>query len=200
MSASPRPDHDNDPEFSLFLLLCEEHRAVIDTISSECRAIIPSPIFVPHMTVYFGSGTTSHGLDALVEGMGANMPPLRQRILTVEGEDRFWRSLYVALETSVGLDMLDGRLREEITPYGNYTLFPHVSLIYSATATNEQREQCSARAKAILREANLSELLFTRIAAFKRDTSVRDWEDVARWQEVSSRLLLGHKTERNKQQ
>jgi hypothetical protein len=151
------------------------------------------------MTVYFGSGKPSHGLDALVESLGTNTPPLRHRILTVEGEDRFWRSLYVALETSVALNSLDAQLRGKIEPYGSYTLFPHVSLLYGTHATSEQRERCSLRAKEILREANLSELLFTRIAAFKRDTPERDWEDVTRWREVSSSFLQGHGTERKKQ-
>ncbi|MEY4667526.1 MAG: hypothetical protein RL518_225 [Pseudomonadota bacterium] len=181
----------SDPEFSLFLLLCENHRVRIEEISTQLRAIIPSPAFVPHTTVYFGSGTPVGGLDALVERAGLTTPPLRVPIVDVQTENLFWRSLYITLAHLPQLNHLNGWLHSNIIPYGSYTLFPHLSLLYFDSATSAERDRCQRRATEMLREAHLDELLFDRIAAFQRHGPEDAWENVTGWREIYSATLTG---------
>lgn len=186
---SESPPH--DPEISLFLLLCPEHQRLIERISSKCRSVVRSDSFVPHMTMYFGSGVPVRGMNNLVESVASLSGPVTQRIVGIGGEARFWRASYIELSGGLQTEAIDGALKRDIAPYGAYSYFPHVSLVYSNEITSDQQEQCRLIAEADLRDARVEELIFDRVGLFQRHSSDGVWEDVSRWREVCSARLRG---------
>lgn len=189
ISGSQAPLH--DPEISIFLLLCPEHQRLIEDISTECRRIVSSERFIPHMTVYFGSGSPSRGACLLVESIGLCAGPIRQRIIGVGGEARFWRASYITLNGGGEVEALDGKLRRDIYNYGDYSLFPHVSLLYAHEITPSQQIQIQRLTRERLSSARIDELVFDKIAVFQRHAPDAAWEDVSRWREVCAASLRG---------
>ena len=180
-----------DPEISLFLLLCREHEQLIEGLMEECRSIVPSEPFIPHMTMYFGSGAPSGGIRSLVDSVAASTGPIAQPIVGIGGEDRFWRASYIALSGGQPIDNLNAMLRREIVNYGEYSHFPHVSLVYGTQVTPEHRSQIKEHVARRLRDARVETLVFDRVAMFQRHSPQGVWEDVSRWREVYAATLRG---------
>ena len=180
-----------DPEISLFLLLCPAHKDLVEAIAAECRDIVPSDPFIPHLTMYFGSGAPSGGIRSLVDSVAHLVAPVSQRIIGVGGEARFWRASYIALHGGTHVEAINAKIREGIVNYGPYTHFPHVSLVYSNDITPRQQAEVKLLVEGRLREARVEELLFDRVGMFQRHSPESAWEDVAGWREVCSASLRG---------
>jgi 2'-5' RNA ligase len=180
-----------DPEISLFLLLCRAHQDLVEGIAAACRKIVPSDPFIPHMTMYFGSGAPSGGIRSLVELVASSTKPVTQRISGVTGEPRFWRASYIALHGGAQVEAINATLKESIVNYGHYSYLPHVSLVYSNDITPIQQAEVKLLAEERLRDAGVSELLFDRVGMFQRHSAESAWEDVSRWREVCSASLRG---------
>ena len=191
MSPSDSDSTQYDPEISLFLLLCPEHQRLVEKIMAECRAIVPSDPFIPHMTMYFGSGAPSGGIRSLVEALARSTGRVVQAAVKMGGEERFWRAAYIALSGGPQVDAINDLLRRDIVNYGSYSHYPHISLVYAHHITAEQQAQIKTLAEQRLREARVAELVFDRIALFQRHTPEGVWEDVSRWREVYSASLCG---------
>lgn len=180
-----------DPEISVFLLLCAEHQRLVEGIAVRCREVVPSDPFIPHMTTYFGLGAPVLGRQGLVERIAQVTGPVSQQFDGIGGESRFWRASYIALRGGPQLEAIDAALKREITPYGPYSLFPHLSLVYSNEITSFQQATCRLIAESALREARVSELIFDRVGLFQRHSPDGAWEDVSRWREICSASFHG---------
>jgi hypothetical protein len=187
-SSAPAP---HDREFSLFLLPCKQHEELLRLINQECCSIVPCAQFIPHLTVYFGSGTphTTH-LD-LIETIGKTFAPVTQAITGCSGEDRFWRAGYLQLSGGAHVAAIDQYLRTSISDYGPYSFFPHVSLIYSHSISATDREAIALTAKSYLDKVGVQDLLFDRIALIHRESPELSWEDVSRWRITHESSLYG---------
>lgn len=191
MSPADTDSSQHDPEISLFLLLCAEHHRLVEGIMAECRRIVPSDPFIPHMTMYFGSGAPSGGIRSLVEAVALSTGPVTQKILSISGEDRFWRASYIALSGGVEVDNMNRLLKNGIVNYGSYSHFPHVSLVYAHAIAPAQLTEIREVAGERLRLAGVEALVFDKVAMFQRSSPNGAWEDVSRWREICSASLSG---------
>jgi hypothetical protein len=181
----------SDLEFSLFLLPCKEHDQLLRLIAQECSSVVLSKPFIPHLTVYFGSGSPQTEQVELTETIGRSFAPITQKIVGYTAEDRFWRAGYLALSGGAKTDAIDHLIRASISTYGTYSFFPHVSLVYAHSISSSDQERLSQIAKSRLDSAGLKDLVFDRVALIRRSSSDLPWEDVNSWRVIRESPLRG---------
>lgn len=168
---------------SFWLIPSEEDRAyfqeIIDTLAREYDA----PTFTPHVTIYFGEYMADEYVAELVEEAIRGVPGFSLKVDKVLYTDEYTKSLFVQFHPSSILSQISETLRSSSEKPSDYSLNPHLSLIYQhlSEATKEK----------LIRNLSLpkSEVLFDSVQAISASETTQRREDVESWQVIYTRKL-----------
>lgn len=168
---------------SYWLVPDARHRPFFDGLIAGLAAGRDAPVFEPHVTVYAGLGAGVDSPEAVVEAALGGLGPLTLRADRVRWSALFTKTLYLDFHPSEPLARLSAALRDGSARPGDYTLAPHLSLMYRTLPEAEQ----TALATSI--SVPYREVTFDRITAVLCPARTETREDVERWQVAHTRHL-----------
>ncbi len=168
---------------SFWLIPSEQDRAffqrIIDTLSQEYDA----PTFTPHVTIYSGEYATDESVAELIETAAEGIQSFSLRVDKLLYTDEFTKTLFVQFNPSSILSKLSEILRSHSRNPSNFTLNPHLSLIYQHLSETTKEN--------LINSIHLpkSEVFFNEVRAISTPEPIQKPEDVEKWTEISIRKL-----------
>lgn len=133
-----------------------------------------APPFGPHITLHVGQVSAGDDIEALLVRAASTVPPLD----LVAGEtghgEVLFKTLFVRFDDA-RLQALHDELRRGLAHLSDYTLVPHLSLLYKKLP--ETTREALARQHVFRSER----ITFDRIAAVRPAAGEADWSNVHGW-------------------
>lgn len=168
---------------SFWLIPSGENRAffqdIIDTLAREYDA----PIFTPHVTIYSGDYEPNESPTQLLEDAVQGVQPFSLKVDRLLYTDEFTKTLFVQFHPNESLSKISEILRRSSKQPSNYTLNPHLSLIYK-----QMNEETKKKLTASLTLPK-SEVFFDEVQAISTSERVIEREDVESWKVISIKNL-----------
>lgn len=168
---------------SFWLIPSEQDRAFFQTIIDALSQEYDAPTFTPHVTIYSGEYATDESVTELIEKATQGIQSFSLRVDKLLYTDEFTKTLFLQFNPSSILSKLSETLRSHSRKPSNYTLNPHLSLIYQhlSEATKEN----------LINSINLpkSEVFFNEVRAISTPEPIQEPEDVEKWTEICLRKL-----------
>lgn len=153
----------------------------LQRVINEMAARFDAPVFEPHVTLY--SGEMAHIEDAadVLEGIAGEFPI----VLHSSGmghSDQFTKTLFMEFAPAFALNQISDDLKSFAKAQNEYTLNPHVSLLYAPISRD-------------IREALARELVVPKVVRFDSIKAVATGDrtqtksDVEQWQSLAARVI-----------
>jgi 2'-5' RNA ligase len=171
-------------EFTLWLTprepLSSALRSIISHMAKELNAIA----FEPHVTVFCGPSTDAEA-SALVDQIAKQFAPIELTADRLDYTDRYTKTLFVQFRESAVLrqifEIAAGRARQQ----SNYSLNPHLSLLYKKLPSATQRGLCETL------DVPMGDFWFDGIRIIETELPIEDPGPVMRWRVVREAKLEG---------
>jgi putative hydrolase of the HAD superfamily len=144
-----------------------------------------SPIFEPHVTIYFGSGDEKN-CNRLLNKSLEGFAPITLKVNKVGFSSIYIKTLFIEFAQNPALTKLSERLRTLSKTPTNYSLKPHLSLVYNKMNIKEQQ----TLADEIKLEWNL--IGFDWVKAISTPADIQSENDIASWKYIASLKLKKH--------
>lgn len=165
------------PRVSYWLMPAEADRRRLSRLIEELAARFEAPLFDAHVTLYSGPLQESDAVSSILENTANVFSPMELQVIGTGHSEQFTKTLYWTLSNNETLAGLSRALRQQMTTPSNYTLDPHLSLIYAALPEAARRQ---AAAELIPPQA----IRFDAIRAI-RHHGVSSRRDVESWEQVA---------------
>lgn len=170
-------------KISFWLIPAREDRAylqdIIETLAKEYEA----PVFTPHVTIYSGEYQPEVSLDSIIEQAIRKVPSFSLNVEQILYTKEFTKTIFVQFHPNLLLSQISETLHNSSTQPSQFTLNPHLSLIYQHL--NEVTQ------KNIIAKLNLakSEVLFNEVRAILTGKKVQTTADVESWKVICKKNL-----------
>lgn len=160
---------------SYWLIPSQEDRAffqdMIDTLAREYDA----PSFTPHVTIYSGDLAPDESPDRLIEQAIKGVRPFSLKSDRILYSQEFTKTLFVQFQPNSILSQLSQSLQTSSKIPSNYTLNPHLSLIYQQMSEEIKKKLTTSLT------LPKSEVLFDQFMAISSPERTQTREDVESW-------------------
>jgi len=134
-----------------------------------------TPVFEPHVTLITGLRGNE---DNLVNEIGAFTLRKRKISVTTKGINYmhgFFTALFLNIQNTPEIDQLNTQAREFLTPFGQGSYHPHLSLLYGDITSQEK--------KRIFADLNLAPQTITldKLKLIKGHSNVAQWQVIGEW-------------------
>jgi 2'-5' RNA ligase len=168
---------------SYWLIPSQEDRAffqdIIDTLAREYDA----PSFMPHVTIYSGDSAPDESPDELIKQAIQGIQPFSLRRDRILYSQEFTKTLFVQFQPNSILSQISQSLQSSSKNPSDYTLNPHLSLIYKQMSEETQKNLTTSLT------LPKSEVLFDEVMAISSPERTQTQEDVESWQVICVRKL-----------
>lgn len=170
---------------SYWLIPSQEDRAffqdIIDTLAREYDA----PSFTPHVTIYSGDSAPDESPEELIKQAIQGVQPFSLRSDRILYSEEFTKTLFVQFHPNSILSQISQTLQCSSKHPSDYTLNPHLSLIYKQMSEEIQKNLTTSLT------LPKSEVLFDEVMAISSPERTQTREDVESWQVICiSKLQL----------
>lgn len=168
-------------KFAVWLTPAPSDRRWISKVIQDFAAEYNAPIFEPHVTVYSGVYGPEEGLENVVTEATASLSPFTLQVTGLNYTKEFLKTGFIVFAPNDRLIQLSKDIRDLLQTSMEYTLDPHLSLIYKDIPLDQKRT-------AMLR-------FIVSIATVTFDTvkvmtpSDKGWDDVLSWTELDRHTL-----------
>lgn len=145
------------------------YQAIVDQLAQEYNA----PKFSPHVTLYVDRYDSDCNIQDLLQNVTNNIQPITLKIESIQFSDRFTKTLFIQFQFDPILNQLFESLRQRFSPPSDYVLNPHLSLIYSRSLSDEQKQQLASSIE--LRDRVIT---FDRVSALIASNKVETPADI----------------------
>ena len=119
-----------DGRISYWLIPAEPHRSEFRKAIFNLAQRFDGPVFEPHVTLYSGSEGTNEVENVLARAT-AGLSEIELRTAGIGHSDQFTKTLFLRLEPCEVLVQLSNELKRSSIGADDYTLIPHLSLLYA---------------------------------------------------------------------
>jgi 2'-5' RNA ligase len=116
------------------------YQAIIDRLAQKYDV----PKFAPHVTLYVDRYDPDRNIQALLEIVTNKITPITLEIENIQFSDLFTKTLFIQFRSDSMLHQLNESIRQQFSPPSGYVLNPHLSLIYSQTLSNNEKQQLAS--------------------------------------------------------
>lgn len=145
------------PRVAFWLVPQQPDREVFQSLIIALAKRFSSPLFVPHITVYSCRRTSGQQELGVAAGLAERCRCLSMRSLGLASTSMLARTLFLNLQQDHELTSLCQSLHGAVQNPSNYSLAPHMSLLYQTLSVTE-REALVDEIIAPLHEIRFSEL------------------------------------------
>jgi Cyclic phosphodiesterase-like protein len=168
-------------KFAVWLTPAPSDRRWISKVIQDFAAEYSAPIFEPHLTVYSGVYGPEEGLEPIVTKATASLSPLTLQVTGLNYTKEFLKTGFIVFATSDRLIQLSKDIRDRLQMPMDYTLEPHLSLIYKDIPLDQKR-------MAMLRFiVSIATVTFDTVTVMT--PSDKGWDDVLSWTELDRHTL-----------
>lgn len=168
---------------SFWLVPAAEERVffqeIIDKLAQEHQALS----FVPHVTIYSGEYKPNESISSLIDKAIQDVGSFSLKVDKILYSEQLAKTLFVQFHQSEVLSKISDSLRNNSQHPSDYSLNPHLSLIYQFLSEETKQELAN------LIKLSKAEVVFNEVQAIAHPETLQSAEDVASWQLVYSRKL-----------
>lgn len=155
--------------YAVWLLPEERDAEYLNRIIKNLSRLYGAPEFSSHVTVYGLVNAELELVEDAVKSSTINLKPFTVRKSGIGYSGDIWKSLFINIELTPELRLVNGRLTQNLVHYHEYEFFPHISLIYKKIDEYEKR-------KIIDRMKIKKEFIIDKIGILKFSENIQDWE------------------------
>ncbi|MEO8892486.1 MAG: cyclic phosphodiesterase-like protein [Coleofasciculaceae cyanobacterium] len=169
-------------KIAFWLIPSQEDLAYFQEIIDTLAKAYDAPTFMPHVTIYSGEYQPDQALKSFVEAI-QGIQSFKLSVEQVLYTEAFTKNLFVQFQQSSILSQISETLRSCAKIPSNFTLNPHLSLIYQHL--NEEIK------KELITKISLpkSEVLFNEVRVISTSHKVETREDVEMWKLLFTKHL-----------
>jgi 2'-5' RNA ligase len=168
-------------KFAVWLTPAPSDRRWISKVIQDFAAEYNAPIFEPHVTVYSGVYGPEEGLENIVTEATASLSPLTLQVTGLNYTKEFLKTGFIVFAPNDRLIQLSKDIRNRLQTSMEYTLEPHLSLIYKDIPLDQKR---TAMLRFIV---SIATVTFDRVKVMT--PSDKGWDDVLNWTEIDRHTL-----------
>ena len=169
---------------TFWLLPAEPARTYFQNVIRDLAERIDAPVFEPHLTIYVTSPQNENAED-LLRGALADAKPFRLMVDGIGCSEQFTKSLFVQFQHDGALNALAARFQAVSVSHHEYSLNPHLSLVYK-TMSAEKKAELAASIR-----LPFAEVLFDAGQGVISPAPITRREHVDAWRVVASRPIAG---------
>lgn len=171
---------------SFWLIPTESDRLFFQEMIDRLAEKYDAPQFAPHVTIYSGTFSPETAIASLLESATKTISPFSLTVDRILYSEQFTKTLFVQFQPNETLSQLSEKFQQQASSPQDYSLNPHLSLMYQGLEPGE-KEQLAAQIKV----PNL-EIAFDEIRAIATAEKTQTKADVEAWQDVGSIKLHSH--------
>lgn len=123
----------------------ERDRAYYQTIIDQlAERFEDAPKFAPHVTLYVNQFDPNLDIPVLLESVTQDISPIHLTIDGIQYSDLFTKTLFIQFQSNSQLNQLFEAVRHCTGQPSGYVLNPHLSLIYSRSLTDVQKQELAS--------------------------------------------------------
>ena len=170
-----------DGRISYWLIPAEPHRSEFRKAIFDLAQRFDGPVFEPHVTLYSGSGGTNE-VENILARATAGFSEIGLRSAGIGHSSQFTQTLFLKFDPCEALFRLSNDLKRSSTRADDYTLLPHLSLLYA-------RVEPAVRMRLVDQFKFPPLMRFDEVQAVNTGARNESREDVERWRLVGSTQL-----------
>lgn len=166
-----------DEDISIWLIPKEPQFTQLQTIINTLAQTYGAYTFIPHITLYHcGNKLSKEGVITSIQKIIHKQKPLTLPVEKIDFSDVFTKTLFLQCKTTDELNSLYQQALYIFSDKVNYTLNPHLSLIYKTNmSVSDKKLEMNNFVKPI-------DLCFDRLMVIvKDDGMISKEEDITRW-------------------
>ncbi|OGT21942.1 MAG: hypothetical protein A3C55_02470 [Gammaproteobacteria bacterium RIFCSPHIGHO2_02_FULL_42_13] len=163
-----------------FALWLKPHPVYYDYLSHimlELSHRFHSPVFEPHLTLFYGAIRNRDALQALFDQQLNNFSPIVLEVEGVKATEAYFKTLFINFKENAFLNKLFAFVNRSVDSEANYQLLPHLSLLYADMPLAEKMH-LSKQIKIALSEIQFDQLELVKIPELHH---VKNWRGVKTW-------------------
>lgn len=168
---------------SFWLIPSEEQKAFFEQIIATLAREYNAPIFTPHVTIYSGEYTSDESPAELLEKATQDIQGFSLKVDKLLYSDQFTKTLFVQFYRNPILTQLSQTLRSKSKHPSNFTLNPHLSLIYQYLNEDIKKNLVDSI------KLPSSEVLFNEVRAISTSGKTQNREDVESWKVIGTTII-----------
>lgn len=160
--------------FAVWLIPAPSDRRWLSKVIQDYAAEYDAPAFEPHLTLYSGVVQPKDDLKSILSESSA-LAPITLEVMGLNYAENFFRTGFIVLALNEHLTQLSRAIHDRLLAPQDYTLEPHLSLMYKDIPIEQKR-------LAMLRFiVSVQTITFDTIKVVM--PSPQGWTDVAHWTE-----------------
>ncbi|MEK6731956.1 MAG: hypothetical protein AABY34_07270 [Pseudomonadota bacterium] len=136
-----------------------------------------SPVFEPHLTLFYGAIRNREALQFLFDQQLNNFSPIVLEVAGIFAENEFFKTLFINFKENAFLNKLFAFVSRSLDSEVQYQLSPHLSLLYADMPLTEKMN-LSRQTKIELSEIQFDQLELVKIPELHH---VKNWSSVKIW-------------------
>lgn len=166
---------------SYWLIPSQEDRAFFQDIINTLAREYDAPSFTPHVTIYSGDSAPDESPDRLLEQAIQGVRPFSLKSDRILYSQEFTKTLFVQFQPNSILSQISQSLQSSSKNPSDYTLNPHLSLIYKQMSNETQKNLMTSLT------LPKSEVVFDEVMAISSPEQTQTREDVESWDVICVR-------------
>jgi 2'-5' RNA ligase len=173
------------PRVAYWLVPCERSSGQLQGLIDQLAKQFNAPRFHPHITLYAGDFGSNEQPELIVDSAARNCAGFTLAVQGLGFGSDYTKSCFLKVSRPPNLFDLTERFRRLSQHPGDYSIDPHISLLYGHVPESLRAE---VEAKLTLpTEVNLNQVWAVSLPAF-----VRGRTDIERWRLMAELTLLPH--------
>jgi 2'-5' RNA ligase len=170
-------------KLSFWLIPAAEDRTYFQEIIDSLAQEYDAPTFAPHVTIYSGEYEPDESLESFIEQATQGIKSFSLKVNQLLYTEEFTKTLFVQFQQNSTLRQISESLRSFSKTPSNFTLNPHLSLIYKHLSQDIKKELTTKI------DLPKSEILFNEVRVISISSKVETREDVENWGLICTKNL-----------
>ncbi len=124
--------------FALWLKPSSVYYDYLGKIILDLSHRFQSPVFEPHLTLFFGSMPHLHELQVIFDQQLNNFSPIILEVDGVKATEHLFKTFFIVFKENQFLNKLSAFINRSFASVVNYPFSPHVSLLYADIPLREK--------------------------------------------------------------
>ena len=169
-------------EFTLWLTPREPLRSLLRSTIRQLASQFDAVEFEPHVTV-FSAPSTDIEARAVARRIAAQFSPIELTADCLDHSESYTKTLFVQFQNSALLRQIFDTAAAQYSRPSNYTLNPHLSLIYKKLSAANRRKLCETL------DVSMGSYGFDRVRMIETEQPIDDDGPIQRWRLVCDEPL-----------
>lgn len=129
---------------SVWLITNDEDKIYLSQIIRDLAEKYNAPLFHPHLTAFGGADANVDEVIQVAKDAVFGIKPFKITVDKLNYTEYYFQTVKIEFKNNDLLNVINQRLAEKLTKYGDYTFRPHISLIYKKMSEEGKKEVISS--------------------------------------------------------